>query len=251
MLSALSDEAAQSPAFRILGPHVSGLPGGPLESAIAFVGANARTTGKEPFGLRQQAARIQRDAIVRWAEESGLIVEPSLWLGKAVLGGSEHEIWEVEEEIWKVTHPDRFGWTVLPGSEGKPEIAEATPLEYLERWLTANRLLGDSARLRGVSHSEGEVRIVISQPFIEGPYPEKAAIVMELRRRGFLLVPHFFIGSEADSSFYHEREGIAIFDATCDNFILSHGLPIPVDVVVVPVGGLLHLQLVRLMGRNS
>ena len=167
-----------------------------------------------------------------------------------MLGGSEHEIWEQDGEIWKVTHPDRFGWTVLPGNAGKPQIAEATPLEYLERWVAANRLLGDNARLRGVSHSTGDVRIVISHPFIEGPYPEKDDIVLKLGKRGFLSVPDFFIGSEPDSSFYHEREGIAIFDATCDNFILSHGIPIPVDVVVVPVGDLLRRQLGKLMGHN-
>jgi hypothetical protein len=163
----LSDETSQSSNFRILGPHVSGVPGDPLESAIAYVCGNARTTGEEPFGIRQQAACIQRDAIVRWAEESGLIVDPSLWRGKAVLGGSEHDI------------------------------------------------------------------------------------VLELRKRGFLLVPDFFIGSEPDSSFYHEREGIAIFDATCDNFILSHGIPMAVDVVVVPVGDLLRQQLAKLMSQNA
>ncbi len=78
--------------------------------------------------------------------------------------------------------------------------------------------------------------MVVSQPFVEGPYPEKGDIMLELGNRGFLQVPDFFIGSEPDSSFYHPQEGIAIFDATCDNFILSHGLPIPVDVVVVRVG---------------
>jgi hypothetical protein len=75
--------------------------------------------------------------------------------------------------------------------------------------------------------------------------------VLVLGKRGFLPVPDFFIGSEPDSPFYHEREGIAIFDATCDNFIQSHGIPIPVDVVVVPVGDLLGQQLAKLMSRNA
>jgi hypothetical protein len=57
------------------------------------------------------------------------------------------------------------------------------------------------------------------------------------------LVPKFFIGSESDSSFYNEAKRIGIFDATCDNFILSQGVPIPVDVVIVEVGPLLRLQL--------
>jgi hypothetical protein len=222
---------------------VRGIPEDPLESAIAFVGGNARTTGEEPFGLRRKAAIIQRAALVRWAEKSGLMVSPSLWEGKAVIGGSEHDIWEMDGEVWKVTRPDRFGWTVLPGDDGIPEIAEATPLEYLERWLNANRLLGDNAKLRGVSETDEGVQIVISHPFIEGHYPEKTDIVDELRRRGFMMVPQFFIGSESDSSFYNDEQRIGIFDATCDNFILSQGVPIPVDVVIVAVGDLLRHQL--------
>jgi hypothetical protein len=243
----LNEDFVPSNSFRIPQGNVAGVPGDPLESAVAFLRANALTTGEEPFGIRQQAALIQRDAIIRWAEESGLTVEPSLWGGKAVAGGSEHEIWEENGEVWKVTHPGRYGWTVLPGAGGRPEIAEATPLEYLERWSVANRLLGDNAKLRGVSISGEEARIVVSHPFIEGPYPDKDAITLELGRRGFALVPEFCIGSESDSSFLHEAERLAIFDATCDNFILSGGLPIPVDVVVVNAGRELLRQLLALM----
>jgi hypothetical protein len=225
------------------GSNVRGISGDPLESAIAFVSGNARTTGEEPFELRREAAIIQRASLVRWAEESGLSVSPSLWKGKAVLGGSEHDIWERDGEVWKVTRPDRFGWTVLPGEDGAPYLADATPLEYLERWQNANRLLGDNAAIRGVSITDEGVQVVISHPFIEGPYPEKSDIIDELRRRGFAMVPRFSIGSESDSSFYNDDQRIGIFDATCDNFILSQGIPIPVDVVILVVGDLLRLQL--------
>lgn len=160
-----------------------------------------------------------------------------------MIGGSEHDIWEMNGEIWKVTRPDRFGWTVLPGEDGVPEIAEATPLEYLERWQNANRLLGDNATLRGVSETDEGVQVVISHQFIEGSYPEKRDIISELRKRGFILVSGFCIGSESDSSFYNDDQRIGIFDATCDNFILSQGVPIPVDVVIVEVGNLLRVQL--------
>ena len=165
----------------------------------------------------------------------------------ATIGGSEHDLWESDGEVWKVTRPDRFGWTVLPGGEGIPEIAEATPLEYLERWRNANRLLGDSATLRGVSTTDEGVQVVMSHPFIEGPYPEKREIIGELHKRGFVSVPQFFIGSESASSFYNDPERIGIFDATCDNFILSQGVPIPVDVVIVAVGDALRRQLLRMI----
>jgi hypothetical protein len=239
----LIDEQKPYHADESTRPNVRGIPEDPLESAIAFVSRNARTTGEEPFELRQKAAIIQRAALIRWAEKSGLMVSPSLWEGKAVIGGSEHDIWEMNGEVWKVTRPDRFGWTVLPGDDGIPEVAEATPLEYLERWLNANRLLGDNAIMRGISETDEGVQIVISHPFIEGSYPNKPDIIDELRRRGFMMVPRFFIGSESDSSFYNDDKRIGIFDATCDNFILSQGIPIPVDVVIVAVGDLLRIQL--------
>lgn len=85
ILHPLSDETNRPRASRILGPHVSRLSESPLESAIAYVGANARTTGEEPFELRRKAAHIQRDAVVRWAQASGLMLDPSLWQGRAVL----------------------------------------------------------------------------------------------------------------------------------------------------------------------
>lgn len=87
----------------------------PLESAIDDIGRDARTTGEESFELRRAAAIAQREALARWAEANGLNVDPSLWEGSATIGGSEHDIWEQDGEMWKVTRPDRFGWTVLPG----------------------------------------------------------------------------------------------------------------------------------------
>ncbi|MES2660136.1 MAG: hypothetical protein V4689_16050 [Verrucomicrobiota bacterium] len=175
-------------------------------------------------------------------------ISSSLWAGKTTIGGSEHDIWEMDGEYWKVTRPDRFGWMVLAGDDGIPEIAEATPLEYLERWWNSNRLLGDLATLRGVSDTDDGVQIVISQPFIEGSYPLKSRIVEEFRKYGFVLVPGFSIGSESDSSFYNDTLRLGIFDATCDNFILSQGTPIPVDVIVIPVGNRLRGQLLAMIG---
>lgn len=123
-----------------------GLSQSPLESAIDYVGRDARTTGEESFELRREAAIAQRQALVQWAEENGLKLDPSLWEGKTVIGGSEHDIWEQGGDLWKVTRPDHFGWTVLPGVDGLPEIAEATPLEYLKRWQNANIVLGELRR---------------------------------------------------------------------------------------------------------
>lgn len=175
-----------------------------------------------------------------------MILNPADWENRATIGGSEHDIWEEPGEIWKATRPDHFGWTVLPGFGGLPEISEATPLEYLERWLHANRMLGDRVILRGVAVTDPGVQVVVSQPFIAGPYPEKSQIDRELHARDFLSIPDFSIGSETDSTFYHPESGWAIFDAASDNFILSNGTPIPVDVILLKLSASLKRQLLGL-----
>lgn len=216
----------------------------PLGAAIRFLRGNAWSTGEEPFPLRKKIAIIQRRALIRWAEDSGLILDPAMWRDVAVIGGSEHDIWEGDDgEIWKVTRPDHFGWTVLPGFGGLPEISEATPLEYLERWQQANRMLGDDVVLRGIAHTDDGVQVIVSQPFVLGPYPEKREILRELQARGFDPVPGFSIGSEIDSTYFHMDSGLAMFDAASDNFILSHGVPIPVDVILMQPGARLLRQL--------
>lgn len=224
-----------------------GTEGDPLDSAISYTSGDARTTGEESLPKRRAAAIAQRRALVRWASARGLILDPRIWEGRAVIGGSEHDIWEEPGEYWKATRDDHFGWTVLPGKNGKPVCTHATPLEYLERWKNANRFLGDHVRLRGVVESEFGVRVVISQPFIKGTHPRKATIARDLRRRGFFPVPGFVVGAEVDSSFYHPEERIGIFDAATDNFILSQGIPVPVDVVILRAGAKLHHQLQRMV----
>jgi hypothetical protein len=244
----LPDEQFPSGPPSQLGSNGQGLSVDSLESAITFIGRNARTTGEEPFELRQASAVAQREALVEWAEANGMKLDPSVWEGKATIGGYEHDIWEHYGEMWKVTRPDRFGWTVLSGTDGNPKIAEATPLEYLERWQNANRVLGDSAKLRGVSVTEEGVQVVISQPYIEGPYPSIPEVRAEMGKRGFQLVK-FSIGSESETTFYDDDSRAAAFDASSDNFIVAGGTPIPVDVIVIRVGDELPRQLLAIINR--
>lgn len=170
-----------------------------------------------------------------------------LWERKAVIGGSEHDIWELDGCMWKATRPNHFGWTVLAGDGEMPEVMEATPLEYLVRWQISNRILGDAVRLRGV-HSDGSgTRVIISQPFIAGTYPDSLQVRELMRTLGFHFVPSFSVGAQPDSSYFNTDLNIAFFDATTDNFIFSEGIPIPVDIIPVKVGSKLRSQLLKLM----
>lgn len=133
------------------------------------------------------------------------------------------------------------------GGDGFPEIAEATPLEYLERWQFANSVLGDLARLRGISQTDEGVQVVISQPFVKGGYPSPEDVRRDMEKRGYVNVRGFSIGSEADSTYYNGETRTGIFDAASDNFILSQGIPIPVDVIAFRIGDELRRQLLRLI----
>jgi hypothetical protein len=44
----------------------------------------------------------------------------------------------------------------------------ATPLEYLERWQTNNKLFGDLVELVGIQRTPSGPRLVISQPHVPG-----------------------------------------------------------------------------------
>ena len=96
--------------------------GDSLESAIAFVGGNARTTGEEPFRERQAAAIAQRDALVEWATACSLILDPRAWEDRSVIGGSEHDIWEEPGEYWKTTRDAGPSCLAATGSPLVPRL---------------------------------------------------------------------------------------------------------------------------------
>ncbi len=219
-----------------------------LESAAGVLRRSSPATGEESLGLRGRSAILQRRTIVDWAQSRGLILDPSDWKDIAETGGAEHDVWHCGSEYWKVTRPDHFGWTVLAGPEGAPIATEASPLEYLNRWQNANRYWGDSVKLRGIAATNQGVQMVISQPFIKGPYPEKIAIENHLLELGFYAVSSLVLGAEINSSFYHPQERIGVFDAARDNFISSYGLPLPVDVITLRANEALHWQLMKLIG---
>lgn len=221
----------------------------PLESAIAFIRGNAGTTREEPFERRQRKAFLQLEALLEWARTHAFFLKEELWDEKAVIGGSEHDVWEFRGEMWKITRANHFGWTVLPGDNGLPEVSEATPLEYLVRWQITNNILGDTIRLRGIHSDERGTRVIISQPFVAGPYPTREQAKGLMDAIGFVLVPSFSVGAQDESSFFNPEFNIALFDAANDNSILSDDTPVPVDIIPVVVGAKLRQQLLRLIGK--
>lgn len=89
--------------------------------------------------------------------------------------------------------------------------------------------------------------MVISQPAIAGTEANAKQIAKVMVSYGFKSVPSIVIGASLHSSFYHPEMRIGIFDAAGDNFVVSSGMPIPVDVMMLRAGDLLHQQLMSLI----
>ena len=85
------------------------------------------------------------------------------------------------------------------------------------------------------------MQVVISHPYVDGPYPTQEVILRDMEKRGFSQVPKVFMGADAPS-FYNKSGNIAVFDASEDNFILSEGFSIPVDVITLIPESKLRLQ---------
>ncbi|WP_424313105.1 hypothetical protein [Haloferula sp.] len=224
-----------------------GTSGSALGSAIAQLEGVARATPDEPFEVRQEAAVRQRDALVRWADDRGLILDPKEFPERPVPGGAEHEVFPFEGEFWKITHTDSFGWVPSAGDDGLPEVVCATPLDYLTRWKLVNWVLGDRVLLRGITHIDEGLSLVISQPAIAGENAEPDQIRSRFEQAGFRSLRRFVMGAEADSSYYDPNRRLGIFDASGDNVLNSGGIIVPIDVVVVVASEALHRQFLDLI----
>ena len=91
------------------------------------------------------------------------------------------------------------------------------------------------------------MNIIIRQPYIHGKFPTQEQIQKMLARYGFIMIPGFSLGAQRHTSYYHPIKRIGIFDAAEDNFILSSRMPVPIDVVPIKAGNLLHEQLIKLL----
>ena len=219
----------------------------PLSSAITRLQRYGCTEGEESHDQRQAAAQQQKKSLINWARGRRLVVPRSSWDLNARIGGAEYDVWTHSGFYYKATRADHFGWTVLAGEEGSPDQAYATPLEYLQRWRLSNQLFGDTAQIHGISSSVDGMHIIIRQPYVHGKFPTQEQIQKMLARYGFIMIPGFSLGAQRRTSYYHPIKRIGIFDAAEDNFILSSRMPVPIDVVPIKAGNLLHEQLIKLL----
>ena len=207
---------------------------GALADAAAFVrrcvcadgaadGADDDFSGPE----RQWAAFIE------WAGSCGKIL-PLAFQVPDREGGREHDVTLDESSgRWiKYTKRSASGYTVSWSENGEPFMHNATPLEYLQRLIWQNEVLGDDIHLIGLWQEQPhQWRIVTSQPGLQGSRATLDELSVAFVAAGFTLLPWRGIGYAGSLSL--RIEGFDIWDVHPANVLLSpDGLPLPIDVIV-------------------
>lgn len=170
------------------------------------------------------AERIHAEAqsLRDWAVSHGWLVSAhqfGSYLGapKEVEGASEHDVWlsHPSGRVFKLTKAPNFG-------------ARGKATDYLLNILSCQRLLGIDWRFEGVLEHETGLRIISSQPFVEG---EKASIEQ--------IDSHFAMNDfeKLRENTYHRRtDGVTIADARPDNILRdASGLLHWIDVHILGV----------------
>ena len=175
----------------------------------------------------------QLGALSRWAEKTSRRIGPGFDLSRARLGGLEHYVWKdgSESVVRKFTYGGAFGRTVRSIGRG---LVPATPLEYLVRWANHNALFPPITRISGLLEANRDgLAFLIEQEALLGDLPSLCEVEEFLRSAGYApLATHPF-------AWENGRAGFALFDARPANFVKVSGVPIPFDLIVVP---LVHLR---------
>jgi hypothetical protein len=174
----------------------------------------------------------QLGALIRWAEATGRRIAPGFDLSRARLGGLEHYVWKDSSEsvVRKFTYGGAFGRTVRSIARG---LVPATPLEYLVRWANHNTLFPPITRISGLLEANRDgLALLIEQEALLGDLPSLLDVEQFLRSAGYVpLATHPF-------AWENRRAGFALFDARPANFVKVSGVPIPFDLIVVPLENL-------------
>jgi hypothetical protein len=212
-------------------------------------GSSAPPTGS-PTGGGAEARTTQRKRerawLVDWAREHGLLIHtlPSAWKpgGPDDAGQMEHHVFHVGSRWVKVTSGtgEHFGlWPVSHQGEWDMRKEDASILNYLNGMANANRVFGDDMVIQGVlAERDGSVKLIISQPDIEGDFADTKFIGKAMAEMGFVQL-------EPPSSFYRPSDNTAVIDLHQENAARVGDLVLPFDVKVLHPTGTLRENLER------
>ena len=151
-------------------------------------------------------------------------------------GGEEHRLWLAADgqRYLKATFAGRFAFTVIFNPAGFPDLADATPLEYLERLLLQNSIFGDMICLEGVAQEPAGTVLITSQPHITGEEASREEMLNFMRRHWFKVLQGLQLGRPGSLAFYRDLDEVAAFDAHPGNFVKdTQGVVLPIDLILL------------------
>jgi hypothetical protein len=207
---------------------------GALANAAAFVRSRVCPDGSvdgedgDFSGPERQWA-----ALIEWAASVGAIL-PLDFPAPEREGGREHDVTlnEATGRWIKYTKRSSCGYTVSWDGQGVPFMHNALPLDYLQRLLWHNEVLGDDIQLIGLwQEHPHQWRIVTSQPGLKGRRATLEELSAAFCAAGFTLLPWRGIGYEGSLSL--RWDDFDLWDVHPANVLLSpEGIPLPIDVLI-------------------
>jgi hypothetical protein len=203
-------------------------PGNRIASAIHHI-RTILEQGGASFGT-SSITRME-ESLRQWARDLDALLNPDDFLPHLRRGGQEHDIFEREGRVIKVTRGGYFGLSPgvdfsfeIKGREHKKfKLWEATPLQYLERLRLQNRFTPGLVRLEGVLDTGSELVLVTSQPRFDLLFANTKEIQRWFKSQDFLAITHH--------AFYRHDDNFAVFDAHDKNVIRYQDTLIPFDVI--------------------
>ena len=155
-------------------------------------------------------------ALKSWAVTRGLKLSPGSFeefVGdKEEFFGSEHTVYPDPDSnrVIKITHPPEEGAFRSVGAERGPDRSQSA-YDYLHSLASSNKLFGSDIRLEGILIGPEGLRIVTSQPFVQGRRADPGQIQEALEAEGF----------ERTEAGDYTKEGFFLTDVNPSNVLAS------------------------------
>ncbi len=160
--------------------------------------------------------------LARFAQDAGLMMDSNMVFAymkeNAMRGGSEHKVAEVI----------KAGRVLKDLNTGA--IATESLFDYLTDHELSNFFFGDDVQIEGFYENDGNLHIVTSQPWIDGPHPSLPVLKNRLEEQGIECESP--TGSTGSFIIHDENAGpINLIDIKPDNVVLDvvSGIVQPID----------------------
>lgn len=178
--------------------------------------------------------------VAQWGEENAKLIDAAQFTDLELVSNStsEHEVRyrPSDHRAVKRTWAGFYGQVPVMEDEALKR-RNATPIEYLQRMALQVAVFASDLRLEGICISS-EPSMIIGEPpeqpsfIVSQGWLEKAgdatpeAIAEFMQREGFVEMPHTYYG------WFRPADGVAVVDAKPDNFIMTPGGLVALDLQI-------------------